>query len=150
MITNKFQFKIFTEDFDDHYRKLRENLINYNISITGTYVKKEHIFLGYFDDQNRLIACLYGYLLWGMLYIDLLWVEENYRKQKIGSKLLIKTEEYAAEKKVLYIRVNTASFQALDFYLKSGYETFAKLPLSIEENVKQYDYYLVKYLKQQA
>ena len=105
------------------------------------------MFLGYYDDTNNLIAGLYGYFFWGMFYIDLLWVDEKHRKQKLGSKLLMEVEKQAAEKKALYIRVNTATFQALDFYQKNSYEVFSKLPIKFADMVDQFDYYLVKHLK---
>jgi len=60
--------------------------------------------------------------------------------------LLAKVEEYAAQKEALYVRTNTATFQALDFYLKNGYELFAKLPILVDGVKGQEDCYLIKYL----
>jgi ribosomal protein S18 acetylase RimI-like enzyme len=147
MKKNKFGFKLLTENINPLHSQLREKVIDYNISKTGTYGKQEPLFCGYFDDQDNLIAGCYGYFFWGMFYIDLLWVDEKYRHQKLGSKLLEKVEEHAIKQKALYIRVNTATFQALDFYLKNGYEIFAKLPISVKGHSDQNNYYLIKYLK---
>jgi GNAT superfamily N-acetyltransferase len=147
MNSNKLQFKLLTENVDNDCNQLREKIIDYNTSKTGTYGKQEPLFLGYYNTRGKLIAGLYGYSFWGMLCIDLLWVDEKYRRQKLGSKLLIKAEKHAIEKKALYVRVDTATFQALDFYLKNGYEVFAKLPLFVEGCPDQYNYHMVKYLK---
>jgi hypothetical protein len=53
---------------------------------------------------------------------------------------------WARKNAVLYIRLNTGSFQAPDFYLKHHYHVFAKLPLVMNSKEQQYDYYLIKYL----
>ena len=37
-------------------------------------------------------------------------------------------EEYAISKGITNIRLETTSFQALDFYITSGYTVFAELP----------------------
>jgi len=122
-----------------------QNLREYNISQIGNYTY-DFVFLGYYDKKNTLVAGLYGYLYLGMFYIDLLWVDKNLRQKKTGSALLMKAEEYAASKNALYIRINTASFQSVDFYLKQGYEILTKLPLLVNGKKDQFNYYLVKFL----
>ncbi|MGD9152279.1 MAG: GNAT family N-acetyltransferase [Gammaproteobacteria bacterium] len=141
------KIEVKTVNFNNDYNYIKSKLREYNISQVGMYGKREPVFFGYYDDENNLIAGLYGYLVWGMLYLDLLWVSENYRNKKLGKNLMYKAEEFAKEKEALYIRVNTATFQALDFYEKCGYEIFAKLPLKIEGHKEQHDYYLIKYLE---
>jgi GNAT superfamily N-acetyltransferase len=138
--------KIITQDFDKEYELLQNKLRASNIARTGKDIKRQPLMLLYYDEKNNLIAGLYGYLSWGMFYVDLLWVEEAFRSQNLGSKLLKTAEEYAVKNKALYIRVNTASFQAPDFYLKNGYEIFGKLPLLVDSKEQHYDYYFVKYL----
>ena len=98
-------------------------------------------------DGKKLIAGLYAYQDLGVFYIDLLWVDESYRYQGLGSKLLKMAEQCAAKNNALYIRLNSGLFQAPEFYLKNNYEQFAKLPLVTASKKKQYDYYFVKYLK---
>jgi len=58
------KFKLLTENIDGNYNQLREKIIDYNISQTGTYGKQEPLFLGYFDINDCLIAGLYGYFFW--------------------------------------------------------------------------------------
>ncbi|EKE01781.1 MAG: acetyltransferase, GNAT family [uncultured bacterium] len=143
---NKLQLRIGSEEFDENNKLLLEKMRDYNFSRVGTYGKKEPLFLGCYDTNNELVAGLSAGLRWGMFFIDLLWVSENYRHKKLGSKLLAEAEKQAILKNEIYIRVNTATFQALDFYLKNGFEVFAKLPIFVEGHKDQYDYYLVKYL----
>jgi ribosomal protein S18 acetylase RimI-like enzyme len=141
-----FNLKVITQDFDKEYKLLQNKLRANNIARVGKDIKRKPLMLLYYDKKNNLIAGLYGYQSWGMFYIDLLWVNEDFRLQKLGTKLLKTAEEYAVKNKALYVRVNTASFQAPEFYLKNGYEIFGKLPMLVDAKEQHYDYYLVKYL----
>ena len=144
MQNNKFKLKVITKNIDKINESLRDKLIAYNISQAGDCHRKEVVFAYY--DAEELIAGLYAYQSYGMFYIDILWVDEAYRHKKLGAKLLKTAEEHAAKNSALYIRVNTSSFQAPEFYLKNGYKLFAKLPLLIEGNEQYFDYYFVKML----
>ncbi len=144
----EFTLKTFTKNPDKLQNKLRNQLKAYNVSQIEDYQKKQVLFAYY--KNKKLIAGLYGYQSLGMFYIDLLWVDPNFQRQKLGSDLLNLAEKFAVKNKALYIRVNTASFQAPKFYLKNNYELFAKLPLALDSKKRkkqEYDYYFVKYLK---
>lgn len=67
---------------------------------------------------NSLISC------WNCLYIDVLWVKEEFRYNGYGSKLLNEVEKIAKEKGCNLVHLDTFDFQAKDFYLKHGYEVF--------------------------
>ena len=149
MPNKKFTLKTLTENLDKLQSTLRKQLKAYNISQTGDYQKKQVVFAYY--KNKKLIAGLYGYQSLGMFYIDLLWVTPDFQRQKLGTNLLSLAENFAAKNKALYIRVNTASFQALEFYLKNNYQLFAKFPLALDNKKRkkqEYDYYFVKYLNQ--
>ena len=64
---------------------------------------------------------------WNCLYIDVLWVKEEYRKSGLGSKLIKEIEGLAKEKNCNLIHLDTFDFQAKDFYIKYGYEIFGVL-----------------------
>lgn len=49
------------------------------------------------------------------MYIKGLWVDEKIRNDRWGSRLLQNLEQYAASKNVIGIRLETSTFQALDF-----------------------------------
>jgi len=72
------------------------------------------------------INCILFYC-WNTLYIDMLWVSENHRKNGHGSKLLNEVEGIAIEEKCTLIHLETMDFQAKDFYIKNGYEIFGEL-----------------------
>ena len=75
---------------------------------------------------------------WNCLYIDTLWIKEEYRKEKLGSKLLKEVEEIAKEKGCHLIHLDTFDFQAKDFYIKYGYEIFGVLDDCPEEHSRYY------------
>ncbi len=70
---------------------------------------------------NSLLYC------WNCLYIDVLWVKEECRKEGYGSILLNEVEKIAKEKECKLIHLDTFDFQAKDFYIKHGYEVFGVL-----------------------
>lgn len=70
---------------------------------------------------NSLMYC------WGILYIDTLFVADNYRNQGFGTRLLNKVEEQAKLMGASLSHLDTFDWQAKDFYLKAGYEVFGTL-----------------------
>jgi len=145
---NNLRFSLHKECSPTHliYEALRNKLRSYSFSRIGTYKINNYI-LAYHDENNNLMAGLYAFCRLGVFHIELLWVDESLRKQRLGSRLLEQAEDCARQSDAIYMTVNTATFQAPDFYLKNGYEIFAKLPLFIANMEDQYDYFLIKYLK---
>ena len=89
-----------------------------------------------FISINRVIKGLNGDVLaginselycWNCLYISILWVKEDCRKEGYGSALLNAVEKIAKEKGGKLVHLDTFDFQAKDFYLKNGYEVFGVL-----------------------
>lgn len=64
---------------------------------------------------------------WKILYINVLWIDEQYRKHGYGSQLLEKVEQEARNIGCHLAHLDTFDFQAKDFYLKHGYEIFGEL-----------------------
>lgn len=77
------------------------------------------------DTDDLMVGAIYGWLQWGWLFIDLLWVDESVRKQDIGRQLLQQLEQAALEQGVDRVYLDTGSFHAADFYEKNGYEVYA-------------------------
>ena len=78
-------------------------------------------------DGNIIAGILSKMYCWNCLYIDVLWVKDEYRKEGLGSKLLEEVEMLAKEKECHLIHLDTFDFQAKDFYIKHGYEIFGVL-----------------------
>ncbi len=51
-----------------------------------------------YDSKGNVIAGILGGTYWGWMHLDILWVDEKYRKSGIGSRLLKAAEEEAAQK----------------------------------------------------
>lgn len=79
------------------------------------------------DEAGTVIGGIHGELAWDWLYIKSLWVEEAYRGQGIGTRLLQAIEEAAISKGFYKSHLETTGFQALEFYLNAGYEVFGEL-----------------------
>ncbi|MCM1992145.1 GNAT family N-acetyltransferase [Oceanirhabdus seepicola] len=117
------------------------NLIEYNLSqIELKEVKPLAIFVN--DEAGNNIGGISAETHGNWLEISLLWVDENLRGQKIGSKLLIDAESEAIKRGCKYSFLDTFSFQARDFYVKLGYKevfTLEEYPLTSKRHyfVKQ-------------
>ena len=96
------------------------------------------------DDNGNIIAgCVAKMYCWNVLYIDILWVDEHYRKQGLGSVLLKAVEQTAEEKGCYLVHLDTFDFQAKEFYEKYGYTLFGTLEDCPEGHCR---YYLKKQL----
>lgn len=80
-----------------------------------------------YDENQNVIAGILGGTYWGWFHIDILWVDENFRSKKIGSRLLIAAENEAKKRGCHSVHVDTMSWQAPDFYKKHGYELISEL-----------------------
>lgn len=112
---------------EDEYEALKSGLNGYNEKFTGDLLS-ENISSFLKDDAGKTIGAVIGEINWGWLYIKALWIDETMRGQGWGSKLLNIFEQYASSKGIPNIRLETTTFQALEFYKKSGYSVFAELP----------------------
>lgn len=73
-------------------------------------------------DQETFCGGIFLQLYKEHLYIDLLAVNEAYRGNRIGSKLMDIAENIARERNYEWIDVGTTEFQARPFYEKQGYK----------------------------
>lgn len=119
--------------------RLRE----YNFSKVGVYKREEFAVCAYLSD-GTLIGGMYGYLVWGWMYLDIAWVDEALRHHGIGTLLLSACEKYAVEHGIRNFRTNTGSFQSPSFYKKNGYEIFAQLPVKGPDGSDHIDYFMKK------
>ena len=96
------------------------------------------------EDGNMIAGCIATIYCWKILYVELLWVDEAYRKCGLGTTLLNELEKAALEADCSLIHLDTFDFQAKDFYLKHGFEVFGVLEDCPENHSR---YYLKKKLK---
>jgi GNAT superfamily N-acetyltransferase len=79
------------------------------------------------DTEGNIYAGLTGITFLSWLHLDVLWVQESERTNNIGSALLAKAETIATERGCIGVNFETYSYQALEFYIKHGYEEFGCL-----------------------
>ncbi|MBX0356779.1 N-acetyltransferase [Halobacillus sp. Nhm2S1] len=79
------------------------------------------------DRDNYVRGGLLGEICWNWLEIHTLMMDKELRGSGHGSKLLMEAERMARKKACDFIKVDTLSFQALDFYKKHGYREFGVL-----------------------
>ena len=106
---------------------VRRGLVAYNDSRIGP---SPYVPVGVFvrDTTGRVRGGATGHINWGWLYVERLWVDEEFRGRHVGTELMMRLERLALDRAVNRFQVGTTSFQALDFYRKMGYEVFAELP----------------------
>ena len=121
---------VIEESTREEYEMVDNGIIEYNLSKVPFTQDPSFISI------NRVIKGLDGNVLaginsilycWNCLYIDVLWVKEEVRKEGYGSILLNKVEKIAKEKGCKLIHLDTFDFQTKDFYIKHGYEIFGVL-----------------------
>ena len=87
-----------------------------------TYRMEGSVCLGMQKD-GELIAGVNAYVTcFKILYIETLFVQEEYRRTGLGKQLITELEKRAKEMGVNLIRVDTFDWQGKDFYLQLGYE----------------------------
>jgi GNAT superfamily N-acetyltransferase len=118
------------ESTREEYRLVDDGIVEYNLSKVPFTQKQA------FVPINRVIKDLKGNVLaginsvmycWNCLYVDILWVKEEARKEGYGSLLLKEAEKIAKENGCHLVHLDTFDFQAKDFYIKHGYELFGTL-----------------------
>ncbi|MGG4090407.1 GNAT family N-acetyltransferase [Paenibacillus sp. FSL W8-0187] len=120
---------------------VRNQLIAYNLKhfpddLKGRY---QEINLLLRNADGQILGGIVGEICWNWLEIHYLFVDEPYRKSGYGAKLLNEVEKIAIEKQCEFAKLDTLSFQALDFYIKQGYEVYGKI-----ENAGRHTHYYLK------
>ena len=112
---------------ENEIKYIREALYQFNQGIVGD---DGHLPLNIveYDESGTVIGGILGGTYWGWMYIDILWVHEEHRKQGIGSRLLAAAEKEAVLRGCHHVHVDTMSWQAPAFYQKHGYEVIGILP----------------------
>ena len=128
---NEEIYKIIDNEFNKYAIK-NDVICNYNPFI---FVAKE---------DEKIIGIITGHSYYKEIHIGDLIVLEEYRNNKIGSKLVKAVEEYFRDKEFKNINLTTYGFQAPKFYEKCGFKV--EFVREDTENPKLSKYFLVKYL----
>ncbi|MDF8328514.1 GNAT family N-acetyltransferase [Aeromonas salmonicida] len=112
---------------DEELDALRIGLSGYNTAQAGTHLR-ERIASFIKDEQGKVLGGIVADIKWGWLHVDWLWIDEGIRRDGWGARLLCAMEQYANDKGITNVHLETTSFQALPFYQKQGYTVFGELP----------------------
>jgi GNAT superfamily N-acetyltransferase len=101
-------------------QKLWEGISAHAAEVRGLHPGKPFAFF-IKNSLNFIKGGCSGYIFYGSLYVDLLWVEPLLRGQDYGTQLMESAEILARENGCYFMTVNTMDFEALDFYKKLGF-----------------------------
>lgn len=106
---------------DSQVEDIENRLEQYDRQHMGDEVSG-NIRIGVVDDDKLIAgadACMTAFRI---LYVSSVFVDENYRNQKVGTLLMNEIEERAKSLGANMIRLDTFNWQGRDFYLSLGYE----------------------------
>lgn len=92
-------------------------ITDYNTHQAGEDHVKRLCFVVYGPDQE-ILGGVIGATYWDWLYIDLMWLKEEIRRQGFGRRLLTMAEDEARKLGAKNVYLDTFSFQAPEFYKK--------------------------------
>ena len=107
--------------------RVRMALAQYNEAAVGADGHTPLNLVEYGAD-GEIVGGLLGGTYWGWMYVDILWVREDHRRQGLGSRLLREAEEEARCRGCHHVHLDTMSWQAPAFYQGLGYEVIGVLP----------------------
>lgn len=79
------------------------------------------------DDAGKVIGGLRAVASWDWVNIEVIWVDEGARGAGLGRLMLARAEKFAMKNGFFRVYLETASFQAREFYENQGYDIFGKL-----------------------
>ena len=112
------------------------NLMHFPDDLKGRY---EELNLHLVSEGGEIFGGIVGEFCWNWLEIHYLFVDPEHRKSGYGKALLREAEKMARDKKCDFIKLDTLSFQALDFYLKEGFQIYGTI-----ENAGRHTHYYLK------
>ena len=101
----------------DKLNAITDSQINFEDTIEDELV----VFKVTDSDGNIIAGCNLMINCWKAADLDILWVEEKYRNQGIGSALIREAERAAREKGCHFMTLGTFDFQARPLYEKFGF-----------------------------
>jgi GNAT superfamily N-acetyltransferase len=123
------KFRIANEVNESNKSHVNQKLYEYNLKhfpedLRGRY-REVNFFL--LDEDENVRGGILGEICWNWLEIHTLMVDEDLRGLGYGTKLLVEMEQIAIESECDFIKVDTLSFQALDFYQSNDYVVYGTL-----------------------
>lgn len=79
------------------------------------------------DAAGAIRGGLSGNIRYGMVYVNVLWVQADERRKGFGRELMLMAEAEGIKRGCHIAGVSTMSYQAPEFYLKLGYRERSRI-----------------------
>ena len=117
----EYEFKPCIEE-DEEFVEEKLDEIDYSIAPPEEGAEDEDLVFRITDNEGNTIAgCILGIDSWKIGLLDVLWVDEKYRRKGLGSALIRAAEKAARERDCYAMILGTFDFQARPLYEKHGY-----------------------------
>lgn len=117
-----------TDDSDPAIREqIGAVLVRYNETQVGAHERRPLSIVLRDPETNEIVGGLAGRTALGLLFIDLLALPMDLRGLGLGARLLHMAEEEARKRGCRAVALNSASFQAPDFYTRHGYRVLGEV-----------------------
>lgn len=124
------------DNLDPDNARVLDNILEQHNQIK-TNLRRASLTILLRDSNDQIIGGVYGKTAWGLLYVNTLVVEPQFRVKGYGAKLLMAAEQEAIARGCYLAHLHTMNFQAREFYEKYGYVVFEILE-GIPNNYKRY------------
>jgi GNAT superfamily N-acetyltransferase len=101
--------------------KVLSNGLNEHATSLGVGDALQHFAIFARESGGAIRGGLAGYTCYGMLYVSVLWVDDNERGKGLGRQLMAMAEAEGRRRGCHIAGLSTLSYQAPDFYKKIGY-----------------------------
>ena len=88
---------------------------------------ENHVCIVARDSEGRVRGGVQGVAVGAWLALDLVWVEEGFRRNGLGSRLLGEAEAEGRRRGCNWSILATFDYQAPDFYSRRGYVEYARM-----------------------
>ncbi|MEY4881487.1 MAG: hypothetical protein RLZ87_916 [Armatimonadota bacterium] len=115
-----------SENPEKTYQVVVQELREFNKSFLGQY-ESVTIAVDVINADQEIVGGAFGSVQLGWLFIDVIWLQKNYRQVGNGTAVLKLLEEKARQLGASRATLDTMGFQAEEFYQKNGYAEFGRL-----------------------
>ncbi|MFW9798005.1 MAG: GNAT family N-acetyltransferase [Candidatus Thorarchaeota archaeon] len=115
---------LISDPTDDDVKKFQQGLETYNLKRTDGEFNSPQPWhnLVLKDNEGTVIGGISTSTLYWTQYLEVLWVDEKYRRLGYGKDLVLEAQRLAKEIGCISSHVYTFSWQASDFYQAVGYD----------------------------